>query len=88
MEPAQTIITKFGGPLAVADMLGLHRTRVYAWQRARSSGGTDGQVPQRHIRPLLDHAKKRGIALRLGDFFESPRSAAPRSKGASRSRAA
>jgi hypothetical protein len=73
MEPAQTIIRKLGGPSSVAEMLDLHRTRVSAWQRSRASGGTGGQIPQRHIRRLLDQAKRRGIALRLADFFVEAR---------------
>jgi hypothetical protein len=88
MEPAQTIIKKLGGPSAVAEIVGRHRTRVSSWQRPRASGGTDGRVPQEHIETLLEHAKKRSIALRLSDFFAKPRSKSPRSKSSGRSRAA
>jgi len=87
MEPAQRIIKKLGGPSAVAALLNLHRTRVSSWQRSRASGGTGGEIPQRHIRPLLEHAKERGIALRLADFFAKPGSASAHGKAA-KSRAA
>lgn len=88
MEPAQTIIRKLGGPSAVAKIVDVHRTRVSSWQRPRTSGGTDGRVPQGHIGTLLEHAKRHGIPLRLADFFAKPRRAAARIRQARRSRAA
>lgn len=80
MEPAQTIIKKFGGPSAVAEILGIHRTRVSSWQRSRASGGTDGRIPQGHIQPLLAAAEKRGIPLKLGHFFAVERKSKPKSQ--------
>jgi hypothetical protein len=72
MEPAQTIIQKFGGPSALAKLLGIHRTRVSNWQRPRESGGTGGVVPQRHHRQLLGVANERGIDLKAEDFLLPP----------------
>ncbi len=69
MEPAQTIIRKLGGPTAVAEIVGIHRTRVSSWQRARDAGGTGGRVPQAHIDKLLDFARVKGIPLSAEEFF-------------------
>lgn len=72
MEPAQTIIRKFGGPTAMANLLGIHRTRISSWQRAKSRGGTDGLIPQSYHRRLLDYARSKGIALSADDFLPAP----------------
>lgn len=69
MEPAQTIITKLGGPSAVARVVKLHRTRVSSWQRPRERGGHDGLIPQRHHRALLDFAERNKIPLTADDFL-------------------
>ena len=69
MEPAQTVVGRFGGPTALAELLGIHRTRVSNWQRARASGGTGGTIPQRYHRQLLDYARERNIELKAEDFL-------------------
>jgi hypothetical protein len=72
MEPAQTIIRKLGGPNAVAQITGLHRTRVSSWQRSRAAGGTDGRVPQKHHAALLAFAREKGIELKAEEFLHPP----------------
>jgi phosphopantothenoylcysteine decarboxylase/phosphopantothenate--cysteine ligase len=69
MEPATTLIRKFGGPSIVAEILDVHRTRVSSWQRPRTAGGTDGRIPQNHIPTLLAHAQAHDIALTAEDFL-------------------
>lgn len=69
MEPAQTIIGKLGGPSAVAEVVGVHRTRVSNWQRPREKGGTGGRIPQNHIPVLLDFARARDVPLTAADFL-------------------
>lgn len=66
MEPASTIIEKFGGPSKVASLLGVHRTRVSNWKSAK---GTGGQIPQRYHVKLLDEAARAGIPLAAEDFL-------------------
>lgn len=77
MEPAQSIIHKFGGPSAVAEIVGVHRTRVSNWQRSKEAGGTGGRIPQDHHRPLLDYARAHAIDLRAEDFLEPSPEAPP-----------
>jgi hypothetical protein len=69
VEPAQSIIGKFGGVAAVAAIIGAHRTSVNNWRRPRTAGGTNGLVPQRYHRKLLDEARRAGIALAAEEFL-------------------
>lgn len=68
LEPAASIIKKLGGYAKVTEILGCGKTAPYSWTYPRSSGGTDGQIPQRHHRPLLDYASKNNIDLRSEHF--------------------
>lgn len=73
MEPAQTILKKLGGPTAVAKVVGVHRTRVSAWQREKRRGGTGGTIPQAHIPTLLALARRKKIDLSISEFFVTRR---------------
>lgn len=75
LEPARSIIAKFGGPDAVARITKRDVSRVYRWMYPRDRGGTDGSIPHAEARKLLDHAVENGIALEASEFFE--RSPAP-----------
>jgi hypothetical protein len=81
MEPAQTIIAKLGGPGVVAGVVKVHRTRVSNWKRPRMSGGTDGLIPQRYHRSLLDYATENSIELNAEDFL-APRAPAEKESAA------
>jgi hypothetical protein len=72
LEPARSIIERFGGPSALAGILGVHRTRVSNWQRERLKGGTGGLIPQRYHPTLLSYAGQHGIVLEPGDFLPTP----------------
>lgn len=69
MEPASTIIAALGGPTAIAEAVGVHRTRVSMWQAARERGGTNGLIPYRHVPRLLKLAEEQGVELEPGDFI-------------------
>ena len=69
MEPARSIVTKFGGPSAVAAIVGVHRTRVSNWMRPREKGGTGGLLPQKYHPALLEHAASHEIELKAEDFL-------------------
>lgn len=68
-EPANTIIAKFGGHRAVADIVGKDLTRVYRWTYPRDRGGTGGIIPQSDAVRLLEHAKENGVPVSADDFF-------------------
>lgn len=69
MEPAQTIVRKLGGPNAVADITGVHRTRVSNWMRPKEAGGTGGTIPFKHVPALIAAAKDAGVELQADDFL-------------------
>lgn len=72
---AAGIIEKCGGHAKVAEICGVHVTRVYRWTYPVAKGGSGGVVPTRHQAILLRGARERGIKLAPEDFFE-PSSAA------------
>lgn len=81
MEPASRIIALLGGPSAVAEEVGIHRTRVSMWQASREKGGTNGLIPYRHIPAILEMARKKGVDIGPADFIpteghDSPNGAA------------
>lgn len=69
MNPASKIIEKLGGEAEVAKALDTALTAPYRWQYSREKGGTDGLIPQRHHRKLLDFAKEKGVRLRAEEFL-------------------
>lgn len=69
MEPARRIVDLLGGPNAVANIVGVHRTRVSNWTRAKDAGGTGGMVPFKHVPAMIAAAKDRGIELSADDFL-------------------
>jgi hypothetical protein len=76
MDPAASIIAKFGGHEAVATITGKHVTRVYRWTYPKAKGGTNGVIPHEDARKLLAHAKSAGIELQPADFFAEAGAAA------------
>lgn len=68
-NPASKIIQLLGGEAKVAEITGTSFTAPYRWQHERAKGGTDGLIPQRHHRTLLDYAQSNGIPLSAEDFL-------------------
>lgn len=68
-EPATSIIKKFEGLKAVAEITGISRHSVMFWRYPRDRRGTGGLIPSRHAVKLLAAAKERGIDLSPADFF-------------------
>lgn len=68
-NPAEIIISKFGGAPALAEILDVDPSRVYRWAYPRERGGTDGHIPSKRQSKILEEAKKRGIKVSPADFF-------------------
>jgi len=66
---ANRVITKLGGPRAVAGMLAMSTQGVYKWMWPMTKGGTGGLIPHRRQIELMVAAKQRGIILTKDDFF-------------------
>lgn len=73
LEPAATIINRFGGPDAVQAITNASRTRVYRWTQSKESGGTGGLIPMVHAVKLIEEARKKGIGITLDDFVTAQR---------------
>lgn len=69
LDPANSIIDRFGGPDTVMKITGASRTRVYRWTQPRIKGGTDGMIPYGHAQKLLQYAKEFGVPISEADFF-------------------
>lgn len=69
LEPANSIIDRFGGPDNVREITGASRTRVYRWTQPKSEGGTDGLIPTPQVVKLLSHARSNGMPLTADDFL-------------------
>lgn len=67
--PATKVVQLFGGPKAVADILGISTTQVYRWSHPKEKQGADGQVPHKHHQALLIAAEERGITLTPQDLM-------------------
>ncbi|KQO88923.1 hypothetical protein ASF33_20155 [Methylobacterium sp. Leaf92] len=68
---AASIIAKCNGHAVVAEICGVHVTRVYRWTYPVEKGGSGGVIPTRHQALLLKGARERGIDLRPEDFFDA-----------------
>lgn len=69
LEPASSIIRRFGGADRVQQITGASRTRVYRWTQPKGAGGTDGFIPIEHARKLLKVALAENIPVTADDFF-------------------
>lgn len=67
MEPANTIIHRLGGPLAVARELGLDKTTVYKWMYPKPQG-RNGNIPLNYVPPLLAMSDKLNAGITFWDF--------------------
>jgi hypothetical protein len=75
MTPASIIVDRFGGAAVVAQIVGVHRTRVYYWLRPKEQGGAGGRIPQNHHLKLLGAAAERGLPLTAGELIGVPEAA-------------
>lgn len=71
MNPASRVIEKCGGPAIVAEITGVHVSRVHRWTYSKERGGSEGRIPAQHQQALLDAARERNFPLAPEDFFEA-----------------
>lgn len=71
MSAAETIIERFGGREAVAELLGVNIVQVYRWTYPKERKGTGGTIPSRHFKKLLTEAKKRRIKLDPAELIDA-----------------
>lgn len=69
LEPAHSVIQKFGGLKAVSEITGISQHSVMRWRYPASKRGTGGLIPSWHQGKLLNAAQDRGIDLKPEAFF-------------------
>lgn len=74
-NPAEKVIQVCGGHEAVAEMCGVHVSRVYRWTYPIDRGGTGGIIPAKHQGKLLEEARRRDLPLKPEHFFASEHAA-------------
>lgn len=72
LDPAASIIERFGGIDTVRGITGASRTRVYRWTQPVERGGTGGIIPIGHIGKLLHYARDNGIEITADEFIPGP----------------
>ena len=70
MEPATRIIELMGGTKAVSEICGVHISQVHKWTWEKSRGGSDGVIPMKHAKSIVDHSRSNGMAVTPDSFFE------------------
>lgn len=61
MSPADYVISVFSGVRATARALDCDHSTISRWRKARSEGGTGGEIPTRRIRQIIGAAAKLGL---------------------------
>jgi hypothetical protein len=76
LNPAYSLILKFadGGELSkgidrIAKVTGTNRVSVKRWMRPKEKGGTEGLIPTRQQRKLLEYAQRASLPIEPRDFF-------------------
>ena len=69
LEPAFSVVQRFGGIAETAQAAGVHYSRVSKWMKPTSVGGSGGLIPQKHHRRLLAAARERGLRLTPADII-------------------
>jgi len=75
MSQAERVIAKIApndrttGVAILAEIAGVHPSRVHRWTYPKDREGTGGIIPAQHHQRILDGARERGIDLSPADFF-------------------
>lgn len=69
LDPARTVVERFGGIAETAEAVGIHYSGVSKWMKPVAQGGRGGYIPQRHHRRLLEEARRLGVPLTPADII-------------------
>jgi hypothetical protein len=72
LAPACHVIDAFGGPGALARLLGIHRSTVARWETPEDRSGTGGIVPRRRVDKVAELAKTHGITWFTPEYMAGP----------------
>ena len=72
LDPARTVLARFGGAGPLSRLLGLDRSAVHRWALPKARGGTGGLLPAKHHQRLLALAIAEGVVLSAADLIGVP----------------
>lgn len=74
LDPAASIVAKFGTLKKLADAAGVSESRACRWRLPKEVGGTGGIIPSTRQQRILDWAAQNGVKIGPEDFFSGPKS--------------
>jgi len=85
VNPAQYVISEFGGLRETARAIGRHHTSVKQWLETKLNGGKGGLIPSDNHKRILKEAAKRGLDITpdhliYGDKIPQPSKLTPKPK--------
>lgn len=66
---AARVIAKFGSACKLAKLLQVEDSTVYRWTYSKAQGGTDGIIPGKQLRRVLEAAKLAGVVISPTDLY-------------------
>lgn len=66
---AEIVISKFGKAGRLAKLLRVDRATVCRWTYPRANGGTDGMIPPKALRRVLELARSLNINITPADLY-------------------
>lgn len=66
---AERIISKFGGPRRLAELMHRNPSTIYRWLYPIENGGTGGLIPAQSLRLVLRVAREQGIFISAQDLY-------------------
>lgn len=69
LEPAHSVICKLGGVRSTARILGLSPSSVSRWMTGAAKNGTNGAIPQKHWKTILNYAKQEQLKISISDLL-------------------
>lgn len=68
MQPARSVIDKFGGCRPLSRVLAIHPSTISRWTTSAAVKGTDGRIPQKYWGRIVMAAQDRGFTLTSSDL--------------------
>jgi len=70
LQPAASVIAKFGGARRLSGLMGLDKSTVCQWRVPKARGGTGGLIPARHHAVLLELGREVGVRIGPADLVK------------------
>lgn len=68
MQPARSVVDKFGGCRQLARILTIHPSTISRWTSSAAVKGTDGRIPQKYWGRIIVAAQDQGFTVTANDL--------------------